>query len=244
MVMKEPYDGRTEIDLVAAASVAGAVEGDPGCPSSIVARWRFWRSARGQSIAQVAQIVGRDSPERLQLDRQLTPKAHDPHALQDEPRPGRPSLWTEDHQALLRWLMEHAPDEFGYFAVDWTVPLLQEQWEHGTGCVFRMRPSAAGCRDWAMSGSGADTSWSPIPSWRKKRRIRARIRHLRPRSVLLVEDETDLLLFPPLRAGWALRGRPREVRISGQNARRVVFGAMNLCTGRRWFLARRHGRGG
>jgi len=56
--------------------------------------------------------------------------------------------------------------------------------------------------------------------------------------VLLVEDETDLLLFPPLRAGWALRGRPREVPISGQNDRRVVFGAMNLCTGRRWFLVR------
>jgi hypothetical protein len=56
--------------------------------------------------------------------------------------------------------------------------------------------------------------------------------------VLLAEDETDLLLFPPLRAGWALRGLPREVHISGQNARRVVFGAMNLCTGRRWFLAR------
>lgn len=60
--------------------------------------------------------------------------------------------------------------------------------------------------------------------------------------MLLVEDETDLLLFPPLRAGWALRGRPREVPISGQNDRRVVFGAMNLCTGRRWFLARRYGQ--
>lgn len=65
---------------------------------------------------------------------------------------------------------------------------------------------------------------------------------MRPRSVLLVEDETDLLLFPPLRAGWALRGRPREVPISGQNDRRVVFGAMNLCTGRRWFLVRRYGQ--
>lgn len=58
--------------------------------------------------------------------------------------------------------------------------------------------------------------------------------------MLLAEDETDLLLFPPLRAGWALRGQPREIRISGQNARRVVFGAMNLCTGRRWFLVRDH----
>lgn len=65
---------------------------------------------------------------------------------------------------------------------------------------------------------------------------------MRPRSVLLAEDETDLLLFPPLQSGWALRGRPRDVWISGHNARRVVFGAMNLCTGRRWFLARRYGR--
>ncbi len=58
--------------------------------------------------------------------------------------------------------------------------------------------------------------------------------------MLLGEDETDLLLFPPLRAGWALRGQPREVPISGKNARRVVFGVMNLCTGRRWFLVRPH----
>jgi hypothetical protein len=58
--------------------------------------------------------------------------------------------------------------------------------------------------------------------------------------VLLAEDETDLLLFPPLRAGWALRGQPYQVRISGQNARRVVFGTLNLCTGRRCFLVRDH----
>ncbi len=56
----------------------------------------------------------------------------------------------------------------------------------------------------------------------------------------MAEDETDLLLFPPLRAGWALRGQPREVRISGQNARRVVFGTLNLRTGRRCFLVRDH----
>lgn len=59
----------------------------------------------------------------------------------------------------------------------------------------------------------------------------------RPRSVLLAEDETDLWLFPPLRAGWALRGQPHEVRLTGQNARRVVFGAMTLRTGQRIFLA-------
>lgn len=49
-------------------------------------------------------------------------------------------------------------------------------------------------------------------------------------------------MFPPLRAGWAWRGQPRAVRISGQNARRVVFGARNLGTGRRGFLVRDRGQ--
>lgn len=65
---------------------------------------------------------------------------------------------------------------------------------------------------------------------------------MRPRSVLLAEDETDLLLFPPLRAGWSLRGEPKEVLLSGRNARRVVFGVMNLRTGTRLFLVREHQR--
>ncbi len=60
--------------------------------------------------------------------------------------------------------------------------------------------------------------------------------------MLLVEDETDLLLFPPLRANWSRRGEPARVGISGWNARRVVFGAMNLRSGKRLFLVRQHQR--
>jgi DDE superfamily endonuclease len=64
-----------------------------------------------------------------------------------------------------------------------------------------------------------------------------------PRSAKLAEDETDLRLFPPLRAGWARRGEEAPVPISGGNAKRVLFGALNIETGGRLFLARRHGRG-
>jgi DDE superfamily endonuclease len=66
---------------------------------------------------------------------------------------------------------------------------------------------------------------------------------LPPRSVALAEDETDLRLFPPLRAGWALRGQPAPVPISGSNAKRVLFGTLNILTGHRLFLARRQQRG-
>jgi hypothetical protein len=64
------------------------------------------------------------------------------------------------------------------------------------------------------------------------------LERLSPCWVKLFEDETDLLLFPPLRAAWGRRGQPLAVPISGGNARRVVFGALNLATGRRLFLAR------
>lgn len=62
------------------------------------------------------------------------------------------------------------------------------------------------------------------------------------RSVVLAQDETDLLLFPPLRAAWAPRGEPAKVWLAGGNARRVIFGAMNLRTGTRLMLPRLKGR--
>jgi hypothetical protein len=62
--------------------------------------------------------------------------------------------------------------------------------------------------------------------------------------VVLAEDETDLLLFPPLRAAWSLRGKPADVRLGGGNARRVIFGVLNLRTGTRLLLPRPKGRSG
>lgn len=60
---------------------------------------------------------------------------------------------------------------------------------------------------------------------------------------MLVEDETDLLLYPPLRSCWSLRGHAKRVLLSGRNDRRVIFGALDLLTGRRILLPREHQRG-
>ncbi len=61
--------------------------------------------------------------------------------------------------------------------------------------------------------------------------------------MVLVEDETDLSLFPPLRASWSLRGYPQEVVLSGRNKKRVLFGVLNLRTGHRLSLVRDRQRG-
>lgn len=57
-------------------------------------------------------------------------------------------------------------------------------------------------------------------------------------AVLLFMDWTILRMFPPLRHVWAWRGEQADVPITGENAKRVLFGAINLRTGHRILLRR------
>jgi transposase len=57
--------------------------------------------------------------------------------------------------------------------------------------------------------------------------------------VVLFTDWTLLRLFPPLRAAWAPVGVSRAVPVTGENAKRVLFGAINVRTGHRVVLDRR-----
>ena len=59
---------------------------------------------------------------------------------------------------------------------------------------------------------------------------------------MLVEDETEVLLYPPLRAAWAKRGTQSRVMLSGHNAKRVLFGALDVAHGQRLLLSRRRQR--
>ncbi len=52
-------------------------------------------------------------------------------------------------------------------------------------------------------------------------------------AVLLFEDETILRLFPVLRRAWSLRGEQAKVSITGNNAKRVLYGTINMRTGHR-----------
>jgi hypothetical protein len=52
-------------------------------------------------------------------------------------------------------------------------------------------------------------------------------------AVLLMEDETVVRLFPVLRRAWSMKGEQGTVAITGRNAKRVLFGAINIHTGHR-----------
>lgn len=52
-------------------------------------------------------------------------------------------------------------------------------------------------------------------------------------AVLLFQDEIILRLFPVLRRTWSWKGEAARISISGKNAKRVLFGTINLRTGHR-----------
>lgn len=61
--------------------------------------------------------------------------------------------------------------------------------------------------------------------------------------MVLFTDWTLLRLFPPLRSRWACAGAQSEVPITGANAKRVLFGTIELRTAHRVVLTTRHAGG-
>ena len=193
---------------------------------------------RGDTVTDVAAMLG---VSRRTVHRWIGRyRDHPvPRSLTTHHSTGRPSEWDEDARAILSGTKHQPPDHFGYQATGWTVPLLQTHlalWGltdlsdttlrrqlHALGYVWK-RPRYVLVPDPRRAA--------------KMRRIRQYIRGLGPRDVFLFEDETDLLLFPPLRACWARRGEDAEVPLCGANAKRVIFGALNTTSGTRLFLER------
>src|SRR5262249_44495298 len=89
----------------------------------------------GRPIAEVARTL-RVTPRSVYSWVGDYALDHDPAALQGEPRPGRPSLWARAATARLCEPLGRSPQDLGYAAVEWTVPLLQEHLEQGLGQRF------------------------------------------------------------------------------------------------------------
>jgi transposase len=198
---------------------------------------------QGQAPAVVAAELGVccRSVQRW-LEHYLTTPT--PRALVDHRGYAHTTAWDEELQAVLRCALTQPPGSYGYQDLEWTVSLLQEHLARWDGRVWSDTTLRRQLHRLGYAWKRPRYVLIPDPQRaRKIRRIHERIQELGFRSVLLFEDETDVLLFPPLRACWGERGQAVEVPLSGRNARRVVFGALEVQTGHRVLLARKRQRG-
>jgi transposase len=197
---------------------------------------------QGEPVAVVARRL-RVTPRVVYYWIEAYPRGHDPEALRGRDRSGRPRLLSPADRAQLLDMLQHSPQDFGYFATTWTVPLLQE---HLARCVGLHLSEDTLHRELDR----LDYAWKrprylldPDPELRGKKETPP------PADQAVATADRGAgrgrnrsAAVSPVRAAWSPRGQAKRVLLSGRNARRTVFGAMNLRTGRRLFLAREHQR--
>lgn len=186
-------------------------------------------SGQGCSPPEIGRLMGYDVATvrywlRAYQQRQVT-------GLYDMPRCGRPpkdSLLT----AVVQAQASQPPPNFGYLQTCWTVALLLlHLWQH-----FRIRVSAATLRQ-ALQRAGFH--WTrPKLALPRKRDPQAEAKQARLAKVLgdvqatvVAADECDMHLLAVVRAMWQRIGQQLRIATPGQNAKRGVFGALNLRTG-------------
>jgi transposase len=87
----------------------------------------------GQSVRAVAELLGVSRQSVYNWARAYR-RSRRPEALWDRYGGGRPTLWTPQRQAILEQGLLRRPDELGYTAVNWTVPLLRQYLHDRGGC--------------------------------------------------------------------------------------------------------------
>jgi transposase len=88
--------------------------------------------ARGEPVAAVAHRL-RVTPRAVYHWVATYSRDHAPDSLADRDRSGRPRLLTPADRDLLGELLGRSPQGMGYFAAQWTVPLLREHLARRTG---------------------------------------------------------------------------------------------------------------
>jgi transposase len=80
----------------------------------------------GKPVAQIARSLG-VTRQTIYNWMGLYSRSFEPLALADAARSGRPATWTPELHELLQTLLHESPTAWGYQAVNWTVPLLRQQ---------------------------------------------------------------------------------------------------------------------
>jgi len=90
---------------------------------------------RGRSVTEISRTLRVSRPSIYRWIERYR-ETEDAESLRDEERAGRPPAWTEECSEWLHSFLKRCPTELGYFAVNWTVPLLRDPLQMCMGKKF------------------------------------------------------------------------------------------------------------
>lgn len=186
-------------------------------------------SAQGRSVPEIARLM--ECHETRVRHWLKAYQAQGSAGLYDAPRSGRPAK-----EKLLTGIVQaqasQSPPCYGYRQGRWTVVLLLAHlWRylhiHVSATTLRQALHRAGFR-WTRPQLAL-----PRKADAQAETKRARLKQVLgdPKATIIAEDESDVSLLAVIRAMWQRKGEQRRIDTPGQNAKRGLFGALNLRTG-------------
>ncbi len=168
-----------------------------------------------------------------------------PAGLYDEPRSGRPRKADEKVRATLTTLVEQDPQGSGYLATFWTVAMLL------TALVAQVQVclSPSTLRHvlhqlelrWRRPRLAMPPKTDPDKASKQWQLAKAVV-EASADTAILYADESRIQLLPLLRAMWSWIGQQIRVPTPGSNDTRMLFGALDIRSGKWTYLVREHMR--
>lgn len=198
-------------------------------------------SHQGYSPPEIGRLMGYDAATvRTWL------KAYQAHAcagLEDAPRSGRPAK-APDLVAIVQAQTSQSPPTMGYLQTCWTVALLvlhlyQRLRVHVSSATVRRALHAARL---AWKRPKLAPARRPDPYTAEKQAKLAEILG-DSAGTIIAEDEAEVHLLAVVRSMWQRIGEQKRIPTPGQNAKRGVFGGLNLRTGEWFYHITAHKRG-
>jgi transposase len=189
-------------------------------------------SNRGYSAPQISEIHDVTGPMVYKWMDRFDEEG--PSGLYDRDREGRPPKIDEEVEQEIERLLEQNPTERGENATRWTTDRIAEHLERELG--VDVHPETV--RD---ALNRLDYSWTrprrklpPVDSEAYRKRLEAIVEAVSqadPDASVLVEDETTIKRFPPLRRQWQPVGEQRPVMVPESNEDFTLYGTLDLTSG-------------
>jgi transposase len=200
-------------------------------------------SNRGYSASQIAKIHDVTGPMVYKwLDRF---DEEGPSGLYDRERDGRPPKITEEVEKEIERLLEENPTEEGENATRWTTDRIAEHLDQELGADVHPETVRDALDRLEYSWTRPRRELPPTDPEAYRRRLSAIVEAVAEAdedTSVLVEDETILKRFPPLRRMWQPVGEQRAVWVPEENDDFTLYGTLDLTSGQTYVEAFEKGR--
>jgi Transposase and inactivated derivatives len=157
-----------------------------------------------------------------------------PSGLYDRDREGRPPKIDEEVEQEIERLLEENPAEKGENATRWTTDRIAEHLDRELGVDVHPETVREALNRLDYSWTRPRRKLPPTDPEAYKERLEAIVEAVSragPDASVLVEDETTIKRFPPLRRQWQPVGKQRPVMVPTSNDDFTLYGTLDLTSG-------------